>query len=99
MNEFSEPRKVDVICQCNADGKIIPIRVRFENEDGMKQIVTIKGFVDNSYCCREMPDGVFVARGEHAYECKVQVNGIERTMFLYYEVGRSDAWMMTSRVG
>ncbi|ETP70846.1 hypothetical protein UYO_3214 [Lachnospiraceae bacterium JC7] len=78
---------------------MIPIRVRFENEDGMRQIVTIKGYIDHSHCGRQMVDGVYVTKPMHAYECRIQANGAERTMFLYYEVGRSQSWSMTNRIG
>ena len=38
--------EVDVICRHNADGTIVPLRLRFMNEDGEYETYTIKG-------CRE----------------------------------------------
>ncbi|WP_026658191.1 hypothetical protein [Butyrivibrio sp. AC2005] len=36
--------EVDVICQHKADGSIIPMRIRFMNEDGQYETYTVRGF-------------------------------------------------------
>ena len=54
--------EVDVICSHNADGTIVPLRLRFMNEDGEYETYTIKG-------CREAEkkgthtteDGIYVS--------------------------------------
>lgn len=77
---------VDVICQHSADGTLIPMRVRFKDEDGMYQTFEIKGY-------REIPingakttsDGVYVTEKTYVFECKIYPFGQERRIRLYYE--------------
>ena len=44
---------VDVICQHNSDHKIIPLRIRFKNDDGMNEVLTIKGYKDFSHAGKD----------------------------------------------
>ena len=39
-------RKVDVICQHSSDGNIMPLKIRFEDEDGQWQTYIIKEYKD-----------------------------------------------------
>ena len=59
-------RPVDVICQHNSDNKIIPLRIRFKNDDGMSEVLTIKGYKDFSHAGRELADGIFCTAGDYA---------------------------------
>lgn len=45
-----ENKKIDLICQHCSDGTIIPIRLRFPDEDGVLQEYTVKGYKDTSEC-------------------------------------------------
>ena len=38
--------KVDVICQHSSDGNIMPLKIRFEDEDGQWQTYIIKEYKD-----------------------------------------------------
>ena len=42
-------RKVDVICQHSSDGNIMPLKIRFEDEDGQWQTYIIKEYKDISH--------------------------------------------------
>lgn len=90
-----ELRKVDVICQHSRDGTMIPIKVRFVDEDGEYQTYRIKGYRDLSHQgTREMPDGVFVSNRTFIYECSIMAFGRKRMIRLYYEPSGT-VWKMT----
>lgn len=77
---------IDVICQHSADGTIIPLRVRFVDENGERQVFSIKGYRDLSHRgTRTMPDGVYVSDKTLIFECKIIVHNQERIINLYYE--------------
>ncbi len=87
-------RPVDVICQHNSDNKIIPLKIRFKNDDGMTEVLTIRGYKDHSHAGRELADGIFCTYGEYAFECKVIENGQEKTIWLHYSQGHIYPWLM-----
>ena len=88
-------RPIDVICQHTADGKIIPLRIRFSDENGERQTFNIEGYRDLSFQgAREMPDGMFVANDTLVFECKIIVHNQERRIYLYYKPS-GIVWTMT----
>ena len=70
------PQPVDVICQQNRDGTVIPLRVRLTDEEGATQTYTIKEYKDLSHQgTRTMPDGVYVTDRTFVYKCQVLAFG------------------------
>ena len=76
---------VDVICQHNADGTIMPMRFRLMNEDGIYETYTIKGY--RQILRKDVyttPDGVLTDRREDVFECRVLVLDVYHTVRLYF---------------
>ena len=81
-----EIKPVDLICQHSADGTIIPLRVRFNDEDGESQTFNIKDYEDLSHQgTRTMPDGVFVTNNTIVFQCKIIVFNAVRVINLYLD--------------
>ena len=85
MNEL----KTDVIAQWNADGTIIPLRIRVHTEDDV-ETYTIQGYRVVEHATTEV-HGVFVTAGTHVWECGIVVNGARKKVWLFFD-GR---WRMT----
>ena len=85
-------RIVDVICQHTKGSRIIPLRVRLEDEDGITQTYNIKAYKDttphNGYT---LPSGVKVTSGIWSFECKILVLDSLRQIKLYYNP-RDNIW-------
>ena len=95
MRKGHDQQLVDVICQHNKDGSMIPMRVRLTDEDGAVQTYTIKNYEDLSHQgTRAMPDGMYVTDRTFVYECRVQAFGSYRMIRLYYEPSGT-VWKMT----
>ena len=95
MRKGHDQQLVDVICQHNKDGSMIPMRVRLTDEDGAVQTYTIKNYEDLSHQgTRTMPDGMYVTDRTFVYECQVQAFGRYRMIRLYYEPSGT-IWKMT----
>ena len=78
-------RDVDVICQHSSDGTVMPIKIRFKDEDEQWQTYIIKGFKDISHQgTRTLPDGMFITDNTIAFECKIKVFENIRMIRLYY---------------
>ena len=84
--------EVDVIAQYNRDGSIIPMRVRFEDEDGLTQTYTIHGYREVPHSTEKLADGTFVTEGTMVWECRIVVLGVEKVVRLYWSPGR--VWRM-----
>ena len=87
-------RPVDVICQHNSDKKIIPLRIRFKNDDGMSEVLTIRSYKDFSHAGRELADGIFCTTGDYAFQCRVVENGKEKVIWLHYSQNMLSPWLM-----
>jgi len=87
--------EVDVICRHNADGTIVPLRLRFMNEDGEYETYTIKG-------CREAEkkgthtaeDGIYVSDSTFIFECLIISFGAKRIVRAYYDPRISVKWRL-----
>ena len=89
-------RKVDVICQHTQDGSVIPLRVRFTDDDGQSQTFNIKEYNDLSHRgTRTMQNGVYVTDATLVFECHIVVFNNLRTITLYYEPLHT-SWIMTT---
>ena len=77
-------QNADVICLHSKDGKIIPLRVRLVDEDGLQQAYSIKEYRELSHQgARMMPDGMCVTNNTLIFECKICVFGKEKRINLY----------------
>lgn len=89
-------RYVDVICQHNKNGKIIPIKVRVIDEDGENQTFLIRGYKDlTHYKDSSSKDYVIAENHIRSFECKIQVFDIMRTISLFYNTSEQ-RWRITS---
>lgn len=83
-------QKVDVICQNCRDGKIIPIKVRMTDEDGIMQQFVIKNYKEvaaftDGYT---MPNEVRVGGrcSQRKYECYVNVFNKLQKFYLVFNL-------------
>lgn len=84
--------RIDVICQHTKDQKIIPMRIRLNDEDGMSQTYNIKSYKDISILGEcTMPNGTKVTNGIWCFECKIMVMDVLRRIKLYYHA-RDNIW-------
>lgn len=78
-------KAIDVICQHSKDGTIIPLRIRFVDDNGEAQEVNLSSYKDMSHMgTRTMPDGRFVTDKDIIYECKFVLYNREHKINLYY---------------
>lgn len=99
MERYKRSDDVDVILQHNADGEIIPLRIRITDEDGEKQAYTITGCkaIDDVNAC-VMPDGVAVCQDTMIFDCHIPILGQDRMIRLYFSKF-SFKWTMTWQTG
>ena len=64
MISMRVPQPVDVICQQNRDGTMIPLRVRLTDEEGATQTYTIKEYKDLSHQGDKNDAGRCVCHGQ-----------------------------------
>ncbi len=89
-------KQLDVICMMGGDGTVVPIRIRFEDEDGERQIHSIKEYKDLSHQGTfTHADGMYATNEILVFECKIAVFGVEKSIMLYYDSGKS-RWMMSA---
>ncbi len=87
LNQF-----VDVICQYTKDGKIIPLRVRLQDEDGLYQTFTIKKYKELSHAGEyKTPYGTTSHTSNWNFLCQVQVLNRLLTIELFFN-GRDNLW-------
>ena len=85
MNTNFKENIVDVICQHTRDSKIIPIKIRIQDEDGEFHNYTIKSYKDRSPSSTyQMPNGISVSRGTWTFDCKIAVFDTLKTITLFY---------------
>ena len=75
--------KTDVIAQWNADGTMIPLRIRVHTEDNV-ETYTIQGYQEIEHETTEV-HGVFVTAGAKVWECSIVVNGARNHIWLYFD--------------
>ena len=80
-------KQVEVIAQHTRDHKIIPLRIRLQDEDGEMQNYTIKAYKETSPSAGTytMPNGVTVTKGTWSFDCKILVFGILQNIRLFYK--------------
>ena len=75
---------VDVICQHNKDGTIIPLRIRLQDEEKVYQTYTIQAYRELSLESTRLPSEVMVTTNILRYDCKILVFGREKRIVLHY---------------
>lgn len=81
---YSE-KVVDVICQHTRDFKIIPMRVRIQDEDGEFHVYNIKSYKDTSPIgAYKLPNGMVVSKGIWSFDCKILVFNTLKNIRLFY---------------
>ncbi|WP_026659242.1 hypothetical protein [Butyrivibrio sp. AC2005] len=88
--------KVDVICEHKSDGSVIPMRLRFQNEDGEYETYNIKGYRQVVHPeSQTTNDGIFVvAASTLHFECMILAVGMKRMIRLYYDPRTSGKWKL-----
>ena len=87
--------EVDVICKHKADGSIIPMRMRFMNEDGEYTVFTIKGYRESEKKgTHTTEDGIYVGDSTFIFECLIIVMGTKRIVRLYYDPRTNAKWRL-----
>lgn len=80
-------KNIDMICQHNTDGSIIPLRIRMEDDDGMMQEYKVRAYKDLSYRGNmfDMPDVSRIhTSGIYPFDVRIESFGCERTLRLFY---------------
>ncbi|MBO6215435.1 MAG: hypothetical protein J6N76_07855 [Lachnospiraceae bacterium] len=78
---------IDVICQHSYNGDIIPLRIRFHDNEGELQSYTIKSYRDLSGGgCRTLEDGRYITNHIRVFECRISVFGKTELTRLYYDM-------------
>jgi len=78
-------RQADVICQHTRDSRIIPLKIRVQDEDGEMQTYTVKGYRTlNAIGKVILPNEVSVSSHIRYFECKLNIFGKEKIVGLTY---------------
>ncbi|MBR5637831.1 MAG: hypothetical protein IKW81_12970 [Pseudobutyrivibrio sp.] len=87
--------KIDVICQMKADGTVIPLKFRLQNEDGIYETYTVKSYKPlPKKGAHTTPDGLYICNQTDVFECRVHLMGLERTVRLYYNSKTNNTWKL-----
>lgn len=86
MSEINENNQfVDVICQYTKRGDMFPIRLRIQDEDGMFQTYTIKGYKQLSHPgTYTSPYGTLAHANAWRFLCRIQVLDSQKTVELFF---------------
>ena len=91
-----QPIAVDVICQHTRDGKLIPLRIRLLDEDGIYQIHKIHEYqLLTHQGTHTTADGVYITDCTLIFVCKIILLGQIKLIRLYYEPDKK-IWRMTA---
>ena len=83
---FTE-KQIDVICQHTRESKIIPLRIRLQDEDGEFHTYNIKEYKDTSPTnCYTLSNGMMVSRGTWSFDAKIAVFGNLKNIRLFYHL-------------
>ncbi|WP_035769712.1 hypothetical protein [Butyrivibrio sp. NC2002] len=87
--------EVDVICQHKANGRIIPLRLRFMNEDGQYETYTIKGYREaEKKGAHTTEDGIYTSDSTFIFECLIISAGMKRIVRIYYDPRINSKWRL-----
>ena len=89
-------QRIDMICQHKADGTIIPLKIRLQDEDGAYQEYKVKAYRDlsphkaNTF---NLPDVGPVSKTIYPFDCKIECFGHLKTIRLFYN-SYEHVWFM-----
>lgn len=92
-------KNIDMICQHKADGSIIPIKIRMEDDDGMMQEYKIRSYKDLRYRGNtfDMPDVSRIHTSAiYPFDVRIECFGHERTLKLFYN-SYEHTWKLVDR--
>lgn len=75
---------IDVICQHNSDGSIIPLRIRFCDEDSIIKTYAIQSYKAEQSTTTLLPNGVYVTKHIKRFTCRLEVFGMKKEITLLY---------------
>ena len=97
-NDNNRFDNIDVICEMKSDGVIVPLRLRFPDEDGEFHVYTIKGFKRlNNDTLFHLPDSGYQHSNFVVFVCRIIVFAKPTEVLLYYDRNLSHWWMCTHR--
>ena len=81
---------VEVICQHGIDGAIMPIKIRFQDENGEWQSYKIMAYRERrkGEVGTNVPGSIPATATLRRFDCKVQVFGAEKDLVLYYNMNQ-----------
>lgn len=89
-------RFVDVICQYTKDGRLIPLRVRLQDDDGLYQAYSIKSYKEISHSGEyRTPYGTISHTPHWHFLCKIQIMDKIVTTELFFN-GSDNIWRIVS---
>ena len=95
MSNVPEPnRPTEVICQHKFNGMIIPIKIRFTDDDGEYHDYMIKGYRDRTTYSKNQSGHLHAVNDIWTFECKIQVFGDMRIISLLYNA-RINSWILS----
>ncbi len=87
--------EIDVICEHKSDGDLIPLRLRFMNEDGEYETYNVKGYREaQKKGTHTTEDGIYVTDSTHVIECLIIVVNMKRIVRLYYDPKSNARWKL-----
>ncbi len=89
-------KNLDVICVMYGDETIVPIRIRIEDDEGVRQAYNIKECQDVSHRGTfTRADGIYITNEMLVFKCKIEVFGVTKPITLYYDASKSK-WVMSA---
>ena len=96
---ISKNNCIDMICQHNADGTIIPLKIRMLDSDGAYQEYKVHAYKDLTYkgVPLDQMDPVRVhTAGIYPFECKIDSFGYRKTIRIF-DNSYDHTWKLASR--
>ena len=85
INTLDEENFIDVICQHTKKGLIIPLRLRFQDEDGLFHDYTVKAYKEISHPNPFLtPYGTISHSHTWTFDCKITVFGSYKLIRVFY---------------
>ena len=84
-------KPIDVICQHTKDGNMIPLKLRFQDEEGEFQSYVVKGYKDLS---NNTPEGVIATSTMFPFDCKISCFGTMKVIRIYYN-SNENMWRLS----
>ncbi|MCR5108972.1 MAG: hypothetical protein K6B28_12520 [Lachnospiraceae bacterium] len=90
-------KPIDVICQHTTEGYLIPIKLRFRDDEGEYQSYRIKSYKDLYHKGQfTLPNGIIATNSILPYECRIDIFGRERSILIYYNCD-DNIWRLTPK--